>query len=483
MYEIIIIDCSHRICRFNYTLIVDTMNTSFWMIIMSGYNERTKVSEMPPLEDIDDNDLIHVVHAGRNYHTRFKEFAKGIVEKVGGFIDLRGIKLLDYKGLQGTTSFGVRVEEQIGALFNGGYLRPTGRPVSVPYNVMTQFGLFDASVETMYFPLAEVYNNSSSFKLPLLGIHTLSYDLPHISSDFKMNGTYDRAFNSFKLNRDKPAFAVLSGTLDVLVRIPSSDVESAPYAKLSIRHSPKVNYELTETNGLALSAVHEDAEIIYLNPHSLKNKLVDIPFPTLPQLVEKYGKSDLIPLAFEQGLFTVGSKEEILVSDSTFKYYTTGWFDVGSERILLFRTSNTLSEVRVQYKDKFGEIFYDTVNSSTLDSSDGVFYFPPGAVWARMCSKIKGTLINQISVRYIPTEVNPYAGSWARYKFNVCKDVTFVPNAEHWFDLTVVTKGESVKVSSDGLIILGGGLTALINVKDNVQRLFENMELRDGDDS
>lgn len=448
----------------------------------NDYSERTKFTEMPPLSDISEEDIIPVVHSGKNYHISFKNLVRGLVDKIGGFIDSSAIKLLEYRGMQPTDKFGTPAEEQLAALYNGGYVRPFDRPINVPYIATAHFEFFDLTTQPKVFPPVTTMGEVGGFTLPLAGINTLTYDMPHVGSDFQTVGINERGFTAFRFIREHNAYAVLNGRLDVLVRISSHEnVKNVmpPAAYLSLVTSPLPPYENGGYLGIGIDGVHDNVQVKKLNGYNLKYEI--LPMPSYEEAYAVVQGTQPILLEMVNGQIELGDTKEELTLDKSAVHRTTDWFPVGSEQVLIAKANGTTNVSMVQWKDEYGEVYFDYVNSEEYSGNcDRLYYFPPNARWARICFRAAGAVTaTRLDLWYLPQEMNPYAGQWAHYSFNICKDVEFVKDTQYHFELELVGNSVDKETNTHGLIVLSGGLSANINVRDHVQLSFERMQERE----
>lgn len=454
------------------------------------YDGKTKISEMPPLWEVGSDTEVPVLHEGDNYRAAIEVITNYILNNIRNRrVTYDELKMLDYPMSQGEDYHNGNIVNEILAFFNAGYDEPrNGLEIIGTYTATELFRFATPYIHGQIFPSVALVSNNR-YTLPMESIRTVVPDYPAIRPSFSTVGHVDRAMNIFAYRRPTTQYSVLTGSIDVLVRV-SHDTDplhiAAPKVELLLAGRTIPTGDSTEIV-LAADGGFLNPPLIKLNARTLLEGNPSYPLVNYEDAVTwcvNNGETSYVP-DMVNGSFYYGSGETLVDADNPYAK-TTEWFEVPAAQMIVVQALDGESNVcRVQWKDVHGSIHFDEFNSD--GNVNKIMCFLPNAHSVRICCNLsEADTVSGIQIWSLPEPINPYGGWWGRYRFNVANEVTFLPDTFYSFELHQMSGGrptEPTRMSymsdSHSVMVLSGGFTAITNVRDVVQTTYDEMVERD----
>ena len=379
--------------------------------------------------------------------------------------------------------YGVDALEEIRAIGNGSF-QQTDKPFIVaPILAQGQVrlcngnGFLDQKVACKKI-------TDKSFIMPIQEIHTSLQDSGVAPNPFASSFTYEGGVTHFRYLGEQPAHVLLSGSIKLLVRLSDKSNEElrllgeswvhAPTIWLMLQHSPKPKADLEVAYQISCDQGWKPRELFKLDPFT-SYKVPLLPYQELePLLVNEPNKTITI---IDGSILPKSIAENNGVPNKGHRI--TSWFDIGAETHLWMKTDGLSNASRFQWKDKNGNIHYDTrIQSGGGNSANRVVKVPDYAtqcrVWFNNGDQPDLNTSTNIIIKAVPEQYDPYYGFWAEYEFNVNTLHYFEPNTDYFFSLDG-RDGNKWSFDSRGFIQISGGLDFSLNVRDQLQQRFDEM--------
>lgn len=281
---------------------------------------------------------------------------------------------------------------------------------------------------------------------------------------------------SFRYIGDEPIHTVLKGSVSVLVR--TSATRADPYARhifrLSAVNPPHMEYGENSGRRNLAGPIGSWGNAQRISDYYEFN---DECFPIDQALLDMAANLNW-PNRFvgsQNGFFNSGDTTEALRTSDDLgvvgpEVRTTNWMDVSSDDKLahayFFDCGGTSTRRRIQIKTASGQIKTFTPLTRQSASARVVYRLPTDAAFVRIYYSGRGdTASGERFIRIAAVtspEYDPLKGYWDMRTFNVCRDVTFWPGVEYFFDLfTQVYDGATAR--DWGFRFQSGGLTFLFD--------------------
>lgn len=373
---------------------------------------------------------------------------------------------LPYKGIQNDDRFNVKAKD---INFYNIQSKINDDDLKIPIVPSVSLFTFWTVYTNPYLLMPVKKRSGNNFVLPLASIDTLNAESFYLPPKFIATGTEGRTINKFKYVGDTPLHGVLSGNLRLLIRLIDSrnqvineNAIIPPMSWLILRSVEDIEFEATPQMGLTNSNVFSKPNYTVLSTRQLGK--VDAwkfnPLPSYSDCLEFVSSSESLVTEIEYGSISKNWTNEFLNLEGLEEHRTTNWIDTKFCRFFIAKTNGTSTVMRVQWKDKFGNIHYDAELSGNPKDSNTIFEIHPNAVSFRIyfSNKYGGSTATDIDIWELPKEINPYYGLWAVVDFNICTDVNFFKDKNYFFELRLFS-GESIALPDEyGVIVENGGL-------------------------
>lgn len=378
--------------------------------------------------------------------------------------------------------YGVDALEEVRSIGNGGYAQTIEPYIVSPIPAQVQIRFCNGTGFQSQKVACKKFSDSS-FSLPIQEIHTTLQDSGVAPNPFAISQTYEGGVSHFKYTGEQPAHVLLSGSLKLLVRLSNKQNEEYRLSGNSGTQAPTLNLMLGTTTKpaadnlmsyqIACDQGWQPRALFKLDPFTPYK----IPMPNYqnfesllanePSKVFSIIDGSIFPnsIASTNGTSGIGHK-------------MTSWFQIGAESHLWMKTDGLSAASRIQWKDKFGNIYYDTrINMGGVDSNRIVKvpdYATQCRVWFNSGDNVATNTSTTINVKAIPEQYDPYFGVWAEYNFNVSVLHYFEPNTEYFFSIEG-ENGNRWSFDSRGFINVSSGLDFTINVRNQLQKRFDEL--------
>lgn len=397
--------------------------------------------------------------------------------------ELKNLSAYYANSSQGTVGgYGVDALEEIRAVGNGTYTQTSMPYIVSPILAQAQIrfcngtGFFNQKVACKKFA-------DKSYSLPIQEIHTTLTDTAVAPNLFAMSRTYEGGVSHFKYLGEQPTHALLSGSMKLLVRLSDKQSEEFRLTGLAGIQAPTINLMLGTTTlptadnipnyQLSCDQGWQPRELFKLDPFTP----YQIAMPTYQKMGELLVNEPSKSLTIIDGSILSNS---ISSGNGTPNagHKLTSWFNISGETHLWMKTDGLSNASRIQWKDKFGNIYYDTRIQSGVVNSNRIVKVPAYAtqarVWFNNGDQPATNTSTTIEIKAVPEKYDPYFGVWAEYNFTICTLHYFEPNTEYFFSLEG-TDGNQWKFDSRGFINVSSGIDFTINVRDQLQQRYDEL--------
>ena len=301
---------------------------------------------------------------------------------------------------------------------------------------------------------------------------------PVVSSEY--------GFCVFKFLGEKPLYATLEGSINMLVRHanePAAGRVNTFYLRLEQFNAPELedgqnsgNKYLASCSGV-ISDPREFAH--YMEVANYCN-------PINQSALNNAGTNgDIWPGPPENGWIASNSREEALETEFEGdpvgpQFKTTQWFNVSAmrRRVFYFNFQGRSSRFRVQIKRDDGSIYFDPQSGNV--TSNRLFRSPPDASEMRIYYSgpnddvVDGSEEIRVIGPQTGFEFNVASGVWAEHTAAIRRDVVFWPGAEYAIRIFgEVRNGSSFRPW--GFIYQGGGISFRFDAKEMRRQIGDNL--------
>lgn len=439
-----------------------------------------KMSEFKPVVKLADSTWFPIIITDEdgveydNYRIDFPGLLEILFNRLGGngrYL-LTDIKELNYYGVQNNKRFPVDAIDETLAVLNGGYEKPTGRKtVTAPYIASNQIKFFTASDQPgIMIPFKKI--DANKYYLPFTGFNAMTFDSGTVPTMFVPVEQHERAYVKFRLTRKQTAHMLLTGSLEIAVRLgggnrPQSYIQ--PNVWLMLRAEPRHEFEYRDAQGLEIAGTYMRNEVSNIGAGA-----EGMPLPDYTTFI----KSGVTPLTLghDQGKIDNRMDTERLSFENFRNQQTTEWFDMADAGLFAMKTSRANTGVcRLQWKNDMGEVMFDSSQSS--GNCNRIFKRPAGYRYCRVWWSFEHEVYptETCEVYLVPEDRDPFYGWWTKVQFNVNADVQIYPDTDYWFELRLFG-GQRPTTEDYEFAIQSGGLSFLSNIRDEIQRYGNTLE-------
>lgn len=319
---------------------------------------------------------------------------------------------------------------------------------------------------------------SGAALLPISDITASTFESPAIYCPFFHYNFYAQARNTFKYIGTTPLSVVMYGQVKMRIRVSNTNCEDvrasgvsellAPTSTLSIRQvNAKGDPVEYKDYGLDIVYNRRDAEIYKIDPLENSNNKPDLDDKELFILMEK-DPSGFDTIQFDSvagyGIEPNSISEELVKYRDNDK--TTDWIPTkGYTKFLIKRVKG--SPWRLQYKDQYGRIYYDSAVSSVAKQDEEMVYnIPSKARYLRVFYSGHNDTSDMLSIHAMNEKYDMNFGSWCTVEFNVCTHQTFEPNGEYQFIVQNYDGPRNIAITPNGIQIDTAAIFFSFNYND-----------------
>lgn len=404
-------------------------------------------------------------------------------EKKDKSVKLKSLKKAYKKSRQKTKgSYAVDVMLETQAIAQGGFYTPQTALLTAPILAQAQIRFCNGT---------GFYNQKVAFKtlnkvqaiIPIQEIHTTLQDTAIAPNPFAMARTYEGGVTHFIYTKAQAAHVLLSGCINVYVRLSGQAQEALRQSGHSLTQAPAIGlYIGTTARPKADSQLHyqlavdqgwKPRPLFKLDPF-VRYRLPLAPYETLEKLLIN------VPAKLLTIVNGYIAEQSISTSQGRQKkaHKMTSWFDIGAEAHLWLKTNGQSNAFRMQWQDQLGNIVYDTRLEMGLISANRVVAVPHYAVKARVWFNDANNPVHNtstdIEIKALPEALDPLFGFWSEYQFNINSLHYFEPEHEYHFLLQGFA-GQQWQFDSRGFFIISGGIQFFINVRDELQQQYDRL--------
>lgn len=379
--------------------------------------------------------------------------------------------------------------EEVKALYNGGFDGDTwGRVLPSPIIGETRIRIagLDAYVNR---PLPIKSHFPQTWPLPLQGINSTLQDTAVTPVNWNLLDPFYIAYTKFRFMGKHKLHALLRGSLKLWVRA----IDSNEHAyRVAGRRVPEIG-----TFWLKLTMHDEsfDESVVSYNIGVYNGGWKHTPlFKTAAYAALQPGRPDFgttypdgttfwqriasgeVAVTPEDGLIWSNSIAEDL--DEEQEALTTNWIPTLGHTQAAIMLDAVSTVHRFQYRDKYGQVWYDSVNSQRGDEwTERLYNLPADAVEFRVCYAQLDEVPN-ITIRMVPYDLDPLHGSWAEVDINVSALVHFEPGVSYSLELQQFDAVFAER-TTQGIIVHSGGLAFLENFRQPLQEKYPDVHKDD----
>lgn len=442
-----------------------------------------RISDAPLLPDVNGTEKIPT--GGRGDYAvsidQIKNFAHIQKLTYNNFSEIDG--LYSNSNQNFTANYMIDSRDEVLAQLYGGLGAPIENAVLAPIPTITTFILTNA----------QIYNNcleswkplsSSSFIVPINNIPTSSITNSVSGRLFRAYEYWNQSLSKFKCVANEPLMVRLQGSISLLVKVSDKSKESlrlegklpieAPIAWLELVSDEKPTISRYTRTGVSSYVHATSVDMKKISNNSLLQPQVK-PYEYFTQeILDTIEKKDITYDVSGKYIRKLDISEDLPLGNSNNK--TTGWFDIGDERMIHSKAiGGTSTTSRIQYKDKYGKIFFGYNQGFDNVSANKIYVIPEDMVQARIWFRGANDTATDLEVRAIPKEHDAFYGQWVEYTFNIDQSVVFAPESIYSYVLRFYNVTEDCALDTNGFFIKSGSISFLSNGREFVQETYNKL--------